>query len=825
MPMRLSGLMSGMDTESIVSQLVEARKEKVTKTVKAQKTLKYKQDAWKDLNKQILNLYNKSLNNMRFESSFVKKTTKVSNSNVVSVITGENAMNSVQTLKVNKLAKTGFLTGGKIELADWAKGEELTGDTTLGDLGLIAGENANMNITFKDGRDTESISVTANTTINSFVSSLREAGLTVNFDANNGRIFMASKQSGAEQDFNIVATNVAGMEALSALKLNYTSVTVGTAEMTKNIDARVDSLLNSYNNALAQQTTLGNVLRKYSDKIGEVLKVNGVDFDTLFDNGKLKEMKPEILEKVEHAIDVVVKEAEENRQPNTVNDLKGWMSSWKKSVATIENVTDKYGAYLAKDADGKIKLDADGKASWDTTVTVESKTIKQKVAANLEKEVSDYNNTVGKTSENRVEDIVQERLNGYADQRTAALDSMKKQQETLLKPENWDQIKAKLKPEDATEIENALTGDAILTDEQFGKVKNAIQAVTNEAGQNSDVVKELKSSVEKWTESKAALTEAENYIKDGPDGTVVWKDDATEAAVRADAKEYINGVMPTKQNGEDSQITLNGVAYNSSRNTFEVNGLTLTVNALTDPNEEVTITTEDDVSGIYDMVKNFIKEYSTLINQMDKYYNADSAKGYDPLTDEEKEAMSDSAIEEWENKIKESILRKDSTLGTFSGEMKRIMMEGVEVNGKMMYLSNFGIGTLNYFSAADNEKNAYHIDGDPDDESTSGNPDKLKSMIANDPDTVVSFFTQLSKNLYSKMFDMMKGVEGVSSSMTAYEDKKMQSDYDDYTVKIKELEKKLAEYEDKWYAKFAAMETALAKMQNNASAVTSLLGG
>ena len=42
---------------------------------------------------------------------------------------------------------------------------------------------------------------------------------------------------------------------------------------------------------------------------------------------------------------------------------------------------------------------------------------------------------------------------------------------------------------------------------------------------------------------------------------------------------------------------------------------------------------------------------------------------------------------------------------------------------------------------------------------------------------------------------------------------------------ITELEKKLADYEDKWYAKFAAMETALAKMQNNASAVTSLLGG
>ena len=54
---------------------------------------------------------------------------------------------------------------------------------------------------------------------------------------------------------------------------------------------------------------------------------------------------------------------------------------------------------------------------------------------------------------------------------------------------------------------------------------------------------------------------------------------------------------------------------------------------------------------------------------------------------------------------------------------------------------------------------------------------------------------------------------------------KMKSDYSDYTTKIKELEEKLADYEDKWYAKFSAMETALAKMQSNTNAVTSLLGG
>ena len=142
-----------------------------------------------------------------------------------------------------------------------------------------------------------------------------------------------------------------------------------------------------------------------------------------------------------------------------------------------------------------------------------------------------------------------------------------------------------------------------------------------------------------------------------------------------------------------------------------------------------------------------------------------------------------------------------------------------------MYLHDFGIETLGYFEAADNEKDAYHIAGDPDDASTSGDADVLKGMIANDPDTVISFFTKLSQNLYDEMSEMSKSVEGYRSFGSFYDDKKMKSDYDDYTSKIKEQEQKLNDYEDKWYKKFAAMETALAKMQSSANAVTSLLGG
>lgn len=56
--------------------------------------------------------------------------------------------------------------------------------------------------------------------------------------------------------------------------------------------------------------------------------------------------------------------------------------------------------------------------------------------------------------------------------------------------------------------------------------------------------------------------------------------------------------------------------------------------------------------------------------------------------------------------------------------MTSSMSKGYEVNGKTYYLSNFGIKTLGYFNAPENQEYAYHIDGDEDDTATSGNADQ-----------------------------------------------------------------------------------------------------
>lgn len=500
---RLSGLMSGMDTDSIIEQLMEGRRKKVDTVKKAQKTVNYKQEAWKSLNTKLKGLQTKYLSNMRFTTAYAKKTTKVSNSSAVSVITGDKATNGVQSLEITKLAKTAYLTGG--ELGDGKQG--YTALTTLGDLGIDFGEEGTKTLSIAGGTGTVSVGLTAESTISDVLNKLKETGLNANFDEKNQRFFISAQNSGKDNDFTFSGDS----DVLSALGL----------------EAGGDN--------------------------------------------------------------------------------------------------------------------ADGKGA-------------------------------------------------------------------------------------------------------------------------------------------------------------------------------------TKIAGEDAEIYLNGARFTNSSNVFEINGLTFTALSETKPGEAVTVTTQDDTDGIYDMVKNFIKEYNSIINEMDKLYNAADSK-LEPLTDDEKNSLSDREVEDWEKKLTESILRRDENLSTVSQGLRSAMSSGIEIGGKTMYLSDFGISTLSYFSAPDNEKNAYHIDGDADDSDTSGNADKLKSMIASDPSATISFFTKLSQNLYDKMSDMSKSVDGYRSFGSFYDDKKMKTDYTDYNSKISDLETKLNAYEDSWYKKFANMEKAMAKMQSNTSAVTALLGG
>lgn len=275
-------------------------------------------------------------------------------------------------------------------------------------------------------------------------------------------------------------------------------------------------------------------------------------------------------------------------------------------------------------------------------------------------------------------------------------------------------------------------------------------------------------------------------------------------------------------NAQDAEIKLNGATFTSSTNTFKVNGLTITATGVTG-DDELSITTKTDYDAIYNTIKDFLSEYNDIVNEVYSKYNADSARKFPMLTDEEKESMSEDEVEKWEDTIKGSLLRKDNDLYKVLNGLTSGISKGFQVNGQTMFLSNFGIGTLNYFEADESERKSLHIDGDEDDENTSAKDDKLMAALTSDTKGTIAFFAAFCRDMYENLNDTMQKTE-YRSIYKVYDDKRLQNEYDSYTKKIAEAEKKLSAYEDRWYAKFSAMEVALAKLQSNQSTISSMLG-
>lgn len=277
-------------------------------------------------------------------------------------------------------------------------------------------------------------------------------------------------------------------------------------------------------------------------------------------------------------------------------------------------------------------------------------------------------------------------------------------------------------------------------------------------------------------------------------------------------------VKVTAVNASDAVIMYNKAKITSSTNSIAVNGLTINVKDKTASNEVINITVSRDNQAIYDSIKSFLKSYNDVLKTLNEDYDAATAKGYTPLTDDQKKAMTDTEVEKWENKIKDSLLRRDTTLESIISGMRGLSQEGIQVNGKNYALSSFGITSVVY-----TEKGQLHIDGDKDDAVTSGNDDKLMKAITENPDAVMDVFTTLTGKLYSTMTDQMKSTT-LRSALTFYNDKEMKKQVSDYDDEISDMESKLSDMEDRYYKQFTAMETAMANMKAQQSSLSSLLG-
>lgn len=877
MPIRITGLNSGLDTEAIISALVSSYSYKTNKYKKAQTKLSWKQDAWKTLNTKVYSFYT-SLDSLRFSKNYNLKSTKVSDSKKATVTASSSAPNGTQKLNILKVAQAGYLTGGKLD-------DSTTTGTTLAELGYTGG-NGTITLTKGDGTK-KNIEVSQGTTVNSFINSLKEAGVNASYDDINKRIFVSSKDTGKDNDFTLTGGNVDGANALTKLGLNVKSDATDATYKTymqyygdgtqSGIIAKVNEAIKAYQDAKTAYKTAdaqnSNISAGYGyasayaamkdafaksklnpaqqEQLTQLLQMSATDRaqSVMDSNGNIYKT-----EKTNDDGSVIYSytDASGNKsyiQSETTDSVTKYYTvtasevKYNKISASDGNEysEDENGLYVDKDGkkyfvDGSNLVETTGRkvnGSWEKTA--DGKTVAFEASKKEEATKTVYTKDSNELSN------AKSGTTAYTDLAKKAQDEMKLSDEDMSSylstlATNVGTVNTYENTADTTlEDSNEYSRKSIIDKVHTAYAKNAAQGVTDltntfaaaiatnkttmntsqKTMDNNQVLADI-AAMENGTEKDAAIASFVKQVQSAHDIA-----NNTSIEYNTDAK---------KIDGCDSEIYLNGIKYTGSSNSYSINGLNITAQVVTDTDGKasdanaISITTSTDTQGIYDKIKDFLSQYNSLINEITSLYNADSAKGYEPLTDDEKDAMSDTEVEKWEQKIKDSLLRRDDNLESLMSTMTSAMSGAVEVNGKKMYLSNFGIKTLGYLNAPANQQNAYHIDGDEDDANSSGNTDKLMTAITNDPDTVINFMQGLAENLYDSIHKKMQS-SSLSSIYTVYNDKEMASEYSDYTSIIKKWEEKLQDKEDYYYKKFSSMETALSKLNSQTSSLSGLFGG
>lgn len=300
------------------------------------------------------------------------------------------------------------------------------------------------------------------------------------------------------------------------------------------------------------------------------------------------------------------------------------------------------------------------------------------------------------------------------------------------------------------------------------------------------------------------------------------------------------GSGATKIDAKDAIIEYNGVEYRGSSNTFDLNGLSITAKSVTGTYDPVTGTFKDDSpinievsadnSGAYDAIKNFVKKYNELIDEMNKLYD-EKKTTYEPLTEEEKAQLSDTQIEKWEENAKKGLLRRDSTINTLLSNMRNVLNSSVTVTNEDGSTSSYSLASLGIVTGDYSEKGKLHILGDEDDPAYASETNKLKEALSSNPDIFSQVLAGtkdkpgIGFKMYSSLTESMSFRENRRSSFTVYDNLTMDEEIEDYDDEIDKWQEKLQKLEDKYYDQFAAMEAAMAKLQSQQSYIASLLGG
>jgi flagellar hook-associated protein 2 len=367
--------------------------------------------------------------------------------------------------------------------------------------------------------------------------------------------------------------------------------------------------------------------------------------------------------------------------------------------------------------------------------------------------------------------------------------------------------------------------------------------------------------------STTVLDDMVDEINDSDCGATMTYDDTTgELVLTADSTgagnlltvsdttgSFASTIFTASTAGKDAKFQIDGVTYTRSSNTVTVDGVTYTLNAVTDTDgdgsadsdETATVSLTLDTDGIYGLIESFVEDYNSLIATINDLVDEDYNTDYLPLTDDQKDSMTDEEITAWEAKAKTGVLEDDSLLKSFLSDLRNALTDSISSVSTSIF--DIGIDTGDY-----DENGTLVID-----------EDALKEAIAADPEAILNLFTRQATSVsgttgtvrslssselatrYSeegiayRFYDIIaeytsttkdsSGSRGKLVEKAGLADSNIASDnylselIDDYEEEISDEEDRLDDYEESLYDQYTTLETYISNMNTQLTALSSYL--
>lgn len=281
-------------------------------------------------------------------------------------------------------------------------------------------------------------------------------------------------------------------------------------------------------------------------------------------------------------------------------------------------------------------------------------------------------------------------------------------------------------------------------------------------------------------------------------------------------------------------------------NNISIDGMNMTLKELynTDtasPLDPLTFNVTTDTDKVVENIKGFVEAYNAIVKGISDEINTRHDRKYPPLTDAQREEMSDKQIEKWEEKAREGLLYRDTALNGVLSQMRLSLYQSVDgVDG---FITDCGISTGDY---ADNGQ--LKID-----------ETKLRKVLTENPSMVADLFTKQSdidfiaepttpadtedmatrkkeSGLMVRFQDILQravgtgSVKGTLLQMAGLEgdrtdeDNTLTTKMEDIDKKVKDLKKELASAQERYWSQFTALEKYINQMNQQSSALLGQFG-